>query len=106
MKLRVWREKVMLILHIRGLAEESLANQVYREQVEMDWPGLARETREICAVLGIEDCNLTNQNKKGFKTILEAAIKKKDEEILRESAEGKLICEKYERNLWKERLCQ
>jgi hypothetical protein len=94
MKLRVWKEKVMLILHIRGLAEETLANQVYRQQVEMDWPGLARETKEICALLGIEDCNSTNMSRKEFKSILDAAINKKDEEILRQMADGKQKCSK------------
>jgi hypothetical protein len=47
MKLRVWQEKVMLVLHLRGLGEETLASQIYREQVALEWPGLAKESENV-----------------------------------------------------------
>ena len=59
MRLRVWREKVMLVMHLRQLGEGTLASQVYREQVEKGWPGLAKEAKTICENLAIEDCNKT-----------------------------------------------
>ena len=93
MKLRVWREKVMLVMHLRQLGEGTLASQVYREQVARDWPGLAKETRTICENLNIEDCNKTRMSKQDFKVILKTALLKKDEEILREQAGGKRKCE-------------
>ena len=93
MKLRVWREKVMLVMHLRQLGEGTLASQIYREQVARDWPGLAKETREICEILKIEDCNKTRMSKKDFKVTLKAALLKKDEEILREQGRDKRKCE-------------
>ena len=32
MKVRVWREKILMILHIRSLDEDSLASRVYEKQ--------------------------------------------------------------------------
>ena len=47
MGLRVWREKLMLILHVRKLDPFSLARRIYEEQLNRKWPGLAREGVEI-----------------------------------------------------------
>jgi hypothetical protein len=94
MKLRVWKEKVMLVRHLRSLGADTLASRVYREQVAMDWPGLARESQEICRQLGIEDCNNTNIAKAEYKNVVQDAITKKNEEILREQADGKTKCER------------
>jgi hypothetical protein len=94
MKLRFWREKVLLVLHLRGLGEETLASQIYREQVDKEWPGLAQETRDICLKLNIDDCNKTNLNKQEFKKILNNALILKDEELVRNQAEGKQKCQK------------
>ena len=63
MRLRIWREKLMLILHIRSLGEETLAQKVYNEQKKEGWPGLAKETKEICEELGIVDCNTPHLSK-------------------------------------------
>ena len=57
MKLRIYKEKLALISHIKNMDEKSLASQIYREQIENDWPGLAKEAKEICEDLGIEDVN-------------------------------------------------
>jgi hypothetical protein len=94
MKLRVWREKIALVLHLRSLGTETLAGQIYQEQLTMDLPGLAKETQSICSQLGIEDCNRTDQNKDQYKNVLNDAIKRKDEEILRGQAENKSKCER------------
>ena len=83
----------MLVMHLRQLGEGTLASQIYREQVARDWPGLAKETREICEILEIEDCNKTRMSKKDFKVTLKAALLKKDEEILREQGRDKRKCE-------------
>ena len=37
--------------------EKSLANTIYKEQVERNWPGLSKEVREICEAVGLEDIN-------------------------------------------------
>jgi hypothetical protein len=81
MKFRVYIEKIMLILSIRNLEEDTIANMVYREQRENNWPGLAAETAKICKELCIQDCNITGMNKNDFKQILlEACHKKKQGE--------------------------
>ena len=70
MRLRIWKEKLMLILHISGLNQTSflhirslegtaLANKIYNEQRKEGWPGLAKETKEICKELNIMDVNTT-----------------------------------------------
>ena len=102
MGLRVWREKILLILHLRSLDEEALAARVYREQVANNWPGLAREGKSICEKLGIEDVNETNMGKKEFMEKVTKACQSKDEEMLKKYAEDKKKCyrmkeEKYGR---------
>ena len=94
MRLRIWREKLMLILHIRSLGEETLAQKVYNEQKKEGWPGLAKETKEICEELGIVDCNTTHLSKSEYKELVNDALKMKDEEFLRKEAEGKRKCGK------------
>ena len=59
MELRVWLAKVMMILHIRGLKEDSLARQVWKEQRLMAWLGLALECDIIAEKLSIENANET-----------------------------------------------
>ena len=60
MKFRVWIEKAMLILHIRGLDESALAFKIWKEQRYHGWPGLAEEVTLICEHLGVPDINETN----------------------------------------------
>ena len=84
----------MLILHIRNLKEETLAKKIYEEQRKEGWPGLAKEAKNICEVLGIEDVNTTEMNKIEYKKSVIDALKKKDEEYLRKEAESKRKCEK------------
>ena len=55
MKLRIYLEKIMMIIHLRSLDKETLANQIYEEQKSNKWPGLYEETRVICEELQIED---------------------------------------------------
>ena len=94
MKLRIWKEKLMLILHIRSLNDETLAKKIYNEQRKQGWPGLAKETKNICEVLGVEDVNTTQMNKNEYKKSVNGALKIKDEEYLRKEAESKRKCEK------------
>ena len=92
MSLRVWKEKVLLILHIRKLEHNTLAWQVYNEQKRNDWPGLAEDTKGICEKLSIEDCNITQISKENYVRILHQALHQKNEQNLRTLAKGK--CER------------
>ena len=89
MGLRVKVKKLLLVLHILSLDEETLARKVYKEQQQHSWPGLAKEAEEICKYLEIEDVNKTSLSKKEFKKLAKDACEKKDEDELRHSASSK-----------------
>ena len=74
--------------------ENTLAHRVYKEQKEQGWPGLARETKEICEELNILDCNTTHLSKIEYKELVNAALKMKDEEYLRNDGGEKRKCAK------------
>ena len=94
MGLRVAKEKVIMVLHLRQLGEETLAGSVYKEQVARGWPGLAQEVKDICKDLKIEDANKTNLDKHEYKQLVELACMSKNENILRKLAENKNKCER------------
>ena len=72
----------------------ALENKIYNEQRKEGWPGLAKETKEICKGLNITDVNTTYLTKNEYKSLVNGAIKRKNEEWLRKEAEGKRKCEK------------
>lgn len=94
MSLRIKLEKIMLVLHIRSLSSDSLANKIYSEQRVQNWPGLAKETKIICEELDIEDCNSTTIDRNRYKSLLLAACHKSNENSLRLLAKGK--CERID----------
>ena len=79
MKLRIWKAKCMLIHHVKGLEEDTLAKMVYREQRMNKWPGLAEEVSRICEELNIEDANITTMSKTAYKNVVGNACREKDE---------------------------
>ena len=85
-------EKLLLILYIKDMDEETLAAKVYKEQKLNSWPGLVEEGRKICEELGIEDVNETTMSKKKFKEIVLEACKQKDEQNLKNLAKEKQKC--------------
>ena len=94
MGLRIWVEKLMLVLHIRRLGEETLARKVYEEQKNNNWPGLAKEAEKICEELSIENVHETKLSKKVYRSKVIRACHKVNEKRLKEQAEGKQKCEK------------
>ena len=92
MGLRVQMEKIMMIISIRDLNEDTLARKTYEEQKKNDWPGLAKETTKFCQDLGIEDCNTTILNRTKYKNMVLEACHAKNEQFLRSQAKGK--CER------------
>ena len=92
MGLRVWVEKIMLMLHIRRLNGSTLANKIYEEQRAKQWPGLAEETKSICQKLDIECVHETNLKTKKYRKIVLKACHKKNKERLKRQAEGKEKC--------------
>ena len=78
MQLRVWKEQIMLVIHIRNLDDTSIAKQIYKEQKEKLFPGLALETRRICQNLNIDDCNDTLLDKYKYSHIVTRALHSKN----------------------------
>ena len=89
MRDRVDKEKVMLIHHIRSLDENCLARQVYDQQIQNNWPGLASEARDVCERLGVENVNNTFFTKNEFKNLVTKACRRVNETSLRSAMEGK-----------------
>ena len=55
MKWRIWEEKLLLVKAIKMLEDDMLAKEVFKQQLEMNWPGLTREDREICEAIRLPD---------------------------------------------------
>ena len=89
MDLRIYREKILLVLHIRSMDSNSFANLIYEEQKNIQWPGLAKEASVICQSLNIEDCNQTSLDKQSSMKLVKAAINLENERRLRLLAHGK-----------------
>ena len=77
-EMRVWREKLVLGHHITHLDQDTLASQVWSEQVENEWPGLASEVMELCDKLKVDvvDCEMS---KKEYRNVVENAVREYDE---------------------------
>ena len=94
MKIRIWIEKLMLIMYIRNLEEESLAQKIYKQQKSKEWPGLVQETHKICHELNIENVNETKLSTKDYRKIVIEACHVANEKMIRDKAEGKTKCDR------------
>ena len=86
MELRVWIEKLMLMLHIRRLDEQTLANKIYQEQRKNKWPGLADETEKICTWLEVQCVHATELDVQSYRDLITQVCHKKNEQRLRKKA--------------------
>ena len=95
MKHRIWIEKVMMIVHIRGLNESALARQIWKEQREQNWPGLSKEVSQICEELGIPDVNESAMvdNKKSVRRMVKSACRSKNDIELKEKMDDLIKCD-------------
>ena len=86
-----------------------LARQVYNQQVENDWPGLAKETKGICKRLNISNINRIPFDKYELKETIKKMTKREDEQEMRAEMEGKtktknLVTESFSlKNYFKEK---
>ena len=55
MKNRVIQRKLNFMVHLKKLKEKDLANQIFREQRSNGYPGLVKESRELCEQIGLPD---------------------------------------------------
>ena len=70
MKQRIWLQKLLLAKKILS-QRDSLANQVYREQLKMGWKGLSTEVEQICKEIGVENMNENVVEKQELKIAVE-----------------------------------
>ena len=92
MKIRIWIEKLMLVMYIRNLEGGSLAKLIYKEQKSKNWPGLVEETKNICEKLKIENVHETKLCTKEYRKIVIEACHLENEKMIREKAKGKQKC--------------
>ena len=76
---RVFKEKFLLVFHIRSLEDTALAKMMLREQLDNNWPGPVREAKVKCECIGVEDVNVTTLDKAKYTKIVEEACRAKDE---------------------------
>ena len=55
MKWRIWREKLMMVDAIRKLDEDTLAKEMFDEQIYLGLPGLTTEVQNICKQIGVSN---------------------------------------------------
>ena len=84
MELRVWREKLCMILHFRGLEEDAVARRVMKDQQLFGWPGLVRETADISHKLGVDNPFTTDMTKKEYRHEVTRACHSLNEKQLRD----------------------
>ena len=84
----------MFVHHLKSLEEETLAKMIYNEQRQHNWPGLFKETTQLCKDLNVEDVNNTNMSKNQYRQLFTSACKIKHEQNLREGSEGKVKTER------------
>ena len=111
MEYRVWKSKLLLIYHITHLDESSLANEIYKTQKRMKFPGLVTECQEICKELNIID--ITDDSKAGklskqqWKRVVKEAIHqhcekklKDDMQLYSKLRDSPMIDETFERQTY------
>ena len=54
---RMWEEKCLLLMRIKFLEEGSLAKTIHEVTEDKGWPGLGRQVRYICELVGISHLN-------------------------------------------------
>ena len=61
--MRIWQEKLLLLLRIKQKDTSVLCRQVYEEGRRNGWPGLGSEVSDICTEIGLPDLNENNLSK-------------------------------------------
>ena len=72
-KYQIMKEKLLLIFHIRDLEDTALANQIYTQQIKLDWEGPLKECKQICLELGIPNVNNVKATKHELKAMVKEA---------------------------------
>ena len=84
MKQRIWLKKLLLAKRILS-QKGSLAGQIYKEQLKMEWGGLSAEVEQICKEIGVENVNYNVIGKEEMKTAVEIHCYKEMKESMENS---------------------
>ena len=79
--------KLNLVVHLKQLDEDSLAKQVFDEQIRHNWPGLAKEAKDICQKWKMDNVTREEEevkSKKMWKRIIQMKAKEEEGRELRE----------------------
>ena len=75
--------KFSLVFHIRNMEDETLAKQIYNQQLTYGWPGLIREGVKLCEEPGSPDVTKVKASDKEFKWMVKEACRLRDQEELK-----------------------
>ena len=89
MKQRIWSRKLMFVNTLKNMPDKTLAKQILNEQVKRGWPGLARETRELCQALGLPDIIKERISKPKWENMVKKAVLESHEEELTAEVQSK-----------------
>ena len=70
MKWRVWEAKINLIQAIRRQEDGGLAKENLNEQINMSWPGPAKEVSIICKEIHLPDASIKDVDKEEIKNAI------------------------------------
>ena len=71
MQYRIWLEKLNLVAALRKLDENTLAKQVFNDQLELGLPGLVKEVQVISKILNIQDISRIEVTREEIRDALE-----------------------------------
>ena len=98
MKYRVMKRKLCFINSLKKSDDETLAKQIYTEQVENGWPGLAAEAKEICSVLNLPNITVSAVSQQDIDRSIKSANKDELVKEMEKSSKLKhLVEEDFER---------
>ena len=86
MSQRIKLRKLKLVLHLKSLSNDSLAKQIYNEQIQNEWPGLTKEAKQICREWLVKDVTkdwYSEPKSKEWKDTLKIAAQTQNEKSLR-----------------------
>ena len=85
----------MFIHHVTRLNDSDLVKQVWKQKYQKDWPGPAKEAKEICKEFSVGDVNTTIFSKAEWRRVFLEACKEdmlgntKEEHLMLEGVEAK-----------------
>ena len=89
MKYRIWTSKLIFVNTLKNMQDGTLAKEIFNDQVKRGWPGLAKETTQICQDLELPNIIQERIGKRNWESLVKKAAKEKQEEELKEEVDSK-----------------